>query len=66
MTSYPVYNKPRYPGNHAWQLKSYYRTLLGSYGRSFIIRHEKLRGAPPGGGLTMTSCPVGNKTYSYL
>jgi len=32
------------------------------YGRSFRIRHEKSREAPPGGGLMMTSCPVGNRT----
>jgi len=53
--------KPRYLGNHASQTKCYYGTLSGSHGRSFNIRHEKSREAPPGGGLTMTSCPVGNK-----
>jgi len=54
--------KPRYLGNHASQIKCYYGTLLGSHAHSFRIRHEKSRAAPPGGGLTMTSCPVGNKT----
>jgi len=29
--------KPRYLGNHASQIKSYYRTLSGSHGRSFRI-----------------------------
>jgi len=32
--------KPRYLGNHALQIKSYYGTLSGSHGRSFRIRHE--------------------------
>jgi len=54
--------KHRYLGNHAYQTKSYYGTLSGSHGRSFIIRHKKSPGVPPGGGLTMTSYPVGNKT----
>jgi len=54
--------KPLKLDNHASQIKSYYKTLLGSHGRSFRIRHENVRAAPPGGGLTMTSYPVGNKT----
>jgi len=33
--------KPRYLGNHAFQIKSYHWTLSGSHGRSFGIRHEK-------------------------
>jgi len=37
---------PRYLGNHASQIKSYYRTLSGSHGRSFRIRHKKSPEAP--------------------
>jgi len=54
--------KSRYLGNHAFQIKSCYGTLSGSHGFSFIIRHEKSPEAPPGGGLTITSCPVDNTT----
>jgi len=54
--------KPRYLGNRACQIKSYYGTLSGSHGPSFRIRLEKAREAPPGGELTMTSYPVGNTT----
>jgi len=54
--------KPRYLGNHAYLIKSYYWSLSGSHDRSFRIRHEKLREASPGGELTMMSCPIGNKT----
>jgi len=54
--------KPRYLENHASQIKSYYGTLSGSHGRSFRIRHENVLEATPGGGLTMTSYLVGNKT----
>jgi len=54
--------KPRYLGNHASQNKSYYGTLSGSHDRSFRIRHEKSRGAPLGGEITMTSYPACNKT----
>jgi len=54
--------KLRYLRNHALQIKSYYWSLSGSYGHAFRIRHEKLREAPPGGGLTITSYPVGNTT----
>jgi len=32
--------KPRYLGNHASHLKSYYRTLSGRHGRSFTKRHK--------------------------
>jgi len=53
---------PRYLGNHASLTKIYYGTLSGSHGCFFRIRHEKSRGASPGGGLTMTSYPVGNRT----
>jgi len=54
--------KPRYLRNHASQFKNYYRTLSGSHGLSFKIRHENSSEAPPGGEITMTSYPVGNKT----
>jgi len=54
--------KPRYLGNHATQIKNYYRSLSGGHARSFRIRHEKSREAPPGGGLTFTSYPVSNTT----
>jgi len=57
--------KPRYLGNHASQITSYYGTLSGSHGRSFRIRREKMRAAPPGLGLTMMSNPVGNKTLLF-
>jgi len=50
--------KPRYLGNHASQMKSYYGTLWGSHGRSFRSRPEKL----PCGEITMTSYLVGNNT----
>jgi len=35
--------KPRYLGNHASEIKSYYGTLFGSHGLSFRVRHEKNR-----------------------
>jgi len=54
--------KPRYLGNLTPQMKSYYGSLSGSHARSFRIRHEKSREAPSGGGLTITSYPVGNTT----
>jgi len=54
--------KPRYLGNHASQIKSYYGTLSGSHGHSFRIRHEKSPETLPNGEITMTSYPVGNKT----
>jgi len=63
MTSYPVCNKaPLYRKPCISQIKSYIGTLSGSHGRSFRIRHVESREAPPGGGLTTTSYPVGNKT----
>jgi len=34
--------KPRFLGNHASQIKSYYGTLSGSHGRSFRIRQKNL------------------------
>jgi len=43
-------------------MKSYYRTLLGSHGRYFRIRHVKEREVISGGEITMTSYPAGNKT----
>jgi len=54
--------KPRNLGNHASQIKSYYRTLSWSHGRSFRICHKKSPEAPPSGKITMTSYPVGNET----
>jgi len=53
--------KPSYLWNHASQIKSYYRTLSGSHGRTFRIRIEKSREAPPGVEITMTSYPACNK-----
>jgi len=54
--------KHLYLGNHASQTKSYNGTLSGSHGRSSRIRYKNSPEAPPCGGLTMTSCPVGKKT----
>jgi len=54
--------KPRYLGNHASHIKSYYGTLSRSHGRSFRIHHENSPKAPPGGEITMTSYPACNKT----
>jgi len=54
--------KPRFLGNHASQIQIYYRTLSGSGGRTFRIRHEKFSEALPSGEITMTSYPIGNKT----
>jgi len=51
--------------NWRWRhirLANYYGTISGSHGRSFRIRHKDVRAAPSGGGLTMTSYLVGNKT----
>jgi len=53
--------KPRYLGNHAFQIKSYYGTLSRSLGRTFSIHREKSREAPPGVEITMTSYPACNK-----
>jgi len=54
--------KHRYLENYASQLRIYYGTLSESNGRSFRNRYEKLREAPSGGEITMTSYPVWNKT----
>jgi len=54
--------KPHYLANHASQIKIYYGTLSGSHGRSYRIRHGKSPETPPGGKITMSSCPIGNKT----
>jgi len=62
MTSYPPCNKTSLSRNQASQIKSYYRTLSESHGRSFRIRHKKLTEAPPSGEIMMTSYPVGNET----
>jgi len=64
--------KPRYVGNHASQIKTYYGSLSGSHSSSFRICHEKSHEAPVGEEITMTSYPVCNKTslswktYSYI
>jgi len=57
--------KPRYLGNHASQIKSYYGTLSRSHGRTFRIRHVKSREALPGEEIMMTSFPAGKKTSVY-
>jgi len=62
ITSYPVGNTTSLSRKYAWYLKKCYESLTVSYNRSFRIRHEKVCAAFPGGGLTMTSCTVGNKT----
>jgi len=54
--------KPRYLGNHASQIKSYYGTPSGSHGRSFRIRHKNSPEALPSGEVTMTSYPACNKS----
>jgi len=54
--------KPRYVGNYASQMESYYGTLSGSHGRSFRIRHEKSSDAPLSGEITMMSHPACNRT----
>jgi len=41
--------KPRYLGNHASQIKSYYESVSGSHGRSYRIRHKKVRAVSHGG-----------------
>jgi len=62
MTSYPactktsLYPKPSIADNY------YNGTLSGNHGRSFRIRQENSRGAPPGREITMTSYPACNKT----
>jgi len=49
---------PRYLGNHASQLKSYYLSRSGNHILSFRIHYEKSPEAPLGGEITMTSYPV--------
>jgi len=55
MTSIPAYKKSEL----FWQAyvvdKSYY--VAGNQGRHFRICHKNVCGAPPGGGITMTSFP---------
>jgi len=53
---------PRYLGNHASQIKSYYGTLSGSHDRFFRIRHENLPKAPLNWEITMTSYLACNET----
>jgi len=62
MTSYPACNKTSLSRKPCIRDKNLLWTLWGSHGRSFRIRHEISHETPPGGGLTMTSCPIGNKT----
>jgi len=62
MTPYPVGNKTSLSRNHASQIWSYYGFLSASHGRSFEICYQKVRAAPPGEWLMMTSYPVCNKT----
>jgi len=62
MTSYPVGNTTSLSLKPCVREKSYYGTLSGSHARSFRIPHEKSPEAPPGGEITMTSCPACNKT----
>jgi len=54
--------KLRYLGNLVSDIINYYETLSGSYGHFFRIRHEKLRKAPHGGEITMSSYQPCNKT----
>jgi len=54
--------KPRYLGNYASQIKSYYGTLSGSDGRSFRIRHKNSLEAPRWGEITEMSYPACNTT----
>jgi len=61
MTSVPVDNKISASRKPCIADKKCYGSLSGKHGRSFRTRREKVRAALPGGGLTMTSCPVGNK-----
>jgi len=56
--------KPRYLGNHASQIKSYYGSLSASHGRCFRIPHEKSPEARPGGEIMMTSYPAENLIIS--
>jgi len=52
----------RYLAIYASHITSYYEKLSGSHGRSFRIRHEKSRKAPPGVDITITSYPACNKS----
>jgi len=54
--------KPRYLGNHALKIKSYYGTLSGNHDRSFRIPAWKIAWSAPGGEITMTSYLACNKT----
>jgi len=45
MTSFRLAIKPRYLGNHASQMESYYGTLSGNHSHFFRMRHEKSREA---------------------
>jgi len=54
--------KPRYLGNHASQIKSYYGTLSESHGRSFRFRRENSPEAPLCVEITMTSYPASKET----
>jgi len=52
---------------HPWYKKMLLWNAIrksGSHSRTFRISHEKVRAALPGGGLTMTSYSVDNKTSS--
>jgi len=62
MTSYPVGNKTSLSRKPCIADKKLLWNASGSHGSSYRIRHGKLPETPPSGGLTMTSCPVGNKT----
>jgi len=53
-------------GNHASQIKSYNGSLWRSHVRSFSIRREKSREAPPGGVLTMTMNYVFSSTVTVF
>jgi len=72
MTSFPVHKKRGYLGNGYSYKKSYYWTLIGSWGRPFKIRYEKVKEPPPSGEISMTSFPVHKKRdylgsgYSYM
>jgi len=64
MTSYPVGIKTSLSGKSCkTQIQSYYELLSWNLGCSFRFRQKQLRGALTAGGLTMTSYPVGNKTW---
>jgi len=55
--------KPRYLGNHATEMKSYFGTLSGSHGRFFRMRHVNSPEAPTiREEITVTSYPACKKT----